>query len=102
MKFLKLIKDVFLNPIMIFIYIVFTAIFLPIYFHSPVNKYTGTIISISSWDGAAKLKTKNKSGKDTIINVSANRHEEFTVSQIITVWTGGDLFDGIASTKPQH
>lgn len=102
MKLLKLIKDIFWNPLSVCLYIMSISIFVITYFHSPVNKYTGTIISVSSWNGDAKLKTKNKSGKDTIIHVSVNRHEEFMVSQVITVWTGGDLFDGIATTKPQH
>lgn len=102
MKFLKLLKDIFWNPFSVCLYIMGFSIFIISYFHSPVNKYTGTVISVSSWDGSAKLKTKNKSGKDTIIHVTANRHEEFMISQVITVWTGGDLFNGIATTKPQH
>lgn len=102
MNFLKLLKDIFWNPLSVCLYIISISIFIIIYFHSPVNRYVGTVTEVSSWDGSAKLKTKTKSGKDTIIRVVANRHEEFMVSQIITVWTGGDLFDGIASTKPQH
>lgn len=102
MKLLKLIKDIFWNPLSVCLYIIGITVLIISYFHSPVNKYIGTVISVSSWDGSAKLKTKTKSGKDTIIHVTANRHEEFMVSQVITVWTGGDLFNGIATTKPQH
>lgn len=73
-----------------------------IYSHDPVHRYVGTVTEVSSWDGSAKLKTKTETGKDTILNVIANRHERFVVGQVITVWTGGDLFDGLASTEPQY
>jgi len=66
------------------------------------NRYIGTVIKVSSWDGAASLKTRNKSGKDTVLNVQPRRFERFTEGQIITVWTGGDLFSGVATTEPQN
>jgi len=69
--------------------------------HTKPNRYVGTVIKVSSWDGAASLKTKNKHGDDTIITVHPRRLERFTEGQIITVWTGGDLVGGIGSTEPQ-
>lgn len=65
------------------------------------NRYVGTVMKVSSWDGAASLKTRNKKGKDTIIEVKTRRHERFTEGQVITVWTGGDLIGEIATTEPQ-
>jgi hypothetical protein len=73
-----------------------------VYFHDPVHRYVGTVIEVSSWDGSAKLKTKTETGKDTLLNVVPSKYENFEEGQVITVWTGGDLFDGIASTEPQH
>jgi hypothetical protein len=70
-------------------------------FHTRSDKYVGTVMKVSSWDGAASLKTKNKRGQDTIIEVSPRRFERFTEGQVITVWTGGDLVGGIATTNPQ-
>ena len=69
--------------------------------HTKSNRYVGTVIKVSSWDGAASLKTKNKRGEDTIIEVSPRRNERFTEGQVITVWTGGDLVGGIGTTNPQ-
>ncbi len=69
--------------------------------HTKSDKYVGTVMKVSSWDGAASLKTKNKRGKDTIIMVHTRRYERFTEGQIITVWTGGDLIGEIATTEPQ-
>ena len=69
--------------------------------HTESNRYVGTVMKVSSWDGAASLKTKNKRGEDTIIEVNPRRFERFTEGQVITVWTGGDLIDGIATTEPQ-
>jgi hypothetical protein len=78
------------------------AIALIVALHTESNRYIGKIIKVSSWDGAATLKTKNKAGKDTIINVQPRRFERFTPGQIITVWTGGDLIGEIATTDPQN
>lgn len=69
--------------------------------HTEPNRYIGTVIKVSSWDGAASLKTKNKSGKDTILIVQPRRFERFMVGQIITAWTGGDALPGVATTDPQ-
>ena len=100
--FLKGVKDVIFNPITILLLVAFVSMFLMAYFHTQPKKYVGTVVEVSSWDGNARLKTKTRSGKDTILNVHCNKHEQFEVGKVITVWTGGDLFDGIASTKPQH
>lgn len=101
-KFLLFLKDFFWNPMMFLIAFGTFSIFLIAYFHTTPKKYVGVVIEVSSWDGNALLKTKTYSGKDTILHVHRNKHESFEKGQIITVWTGGDLFDGIASTKPQH
>lgn len=69
--------------------------------HTKPNRYVGTVIKVSSWDGAASLKTKNREGVDTIIRVNTRRHERFTEGQVITVWTGGGLIGEIATTDPQ-
>lgn len=69
--------------------------------HTKSDKYVGTVIKVSSWDGAASLKTKNKRGQDTIIEVKPRRFERFTEGQVITAWTGGDLIGDIATTNPQ-
>jgi hypothetical protein len=78
------------------------AISISIITHDKANQYTGKVISVSSWDGTAELLTQTCNGKDTVLTVKPNRYESFVLNQTITVWTGGDLFDGIASTKPQH
>jgi hypothetical protein len=69
--------------------------------HTKSDRYVGTVIKVSSWDGAASLKTKNKMGVDTVIEVKPRRLERFTEGQTITVWTGGDLIGEIATTNPQ-
>jgi hypothetical protein len=78
------------------------AIWSLIYFHDTPHKYVGTVIEVSAWDGSAKLKTKTETRKDTLLNVIPGKYERFVLGQVITVWTGGDLFDGIASTEPQY
>ena len=70
--------------------------------HTVPKRYVGTITHVDSWDGAATLKTTTIAGKDTTLRVSARRSESFVVGQIITVWTGGDILTGIATTQPQH
>lgn len=70
--------------------------------HDEPHRYVGVVTSVSSWNGDATLKTKTETGKDTTLNVVARKYEHFVEGQVITVWTGGDLFDGIASTYPQH
>lgn len=97
---MKILKKLFLNPIMIFIYVSLSFIFILKSCHKPVKRYVGTVTSVSAWDGYAKLKTKNKAGQDTIIIIHPNRHEQFTLSQIITVWTGGDLIGDFGTTSP--
>ena len=77
------------------------CILLIVALHTKPNRYVGTVIKVSTWDGAASLKTKNKQGEDTIIRVNTRRHERFTEGQIITAWTGGDLIGEIATTDPQ-
>jgi hypothetical protein len=69
--------------------------------HTKSDKYVGTVVKVSSWDGAASLKTKNKRGQDTIIEVKPRRFERFTEGQVITAWIGGDLIGDIATTNPQ-
>ena len=69
--------------------------------HTKSDKYVGTVMKVSSWDGAASLKTKTKRGQDTVIEVKPRRFERFTEGQVITVWTGGDLIGDIATTNPQ-
>jgi len=70
--------------------------------HTTPHKYVGVVTSVSSWDGDATLKTKTEFGKDTTLLVVSRKYERFVVGQVITVWTGGDLFEGIASTDPQN
>lgn len=99
---MKLLKTIFWNPAMFIFLLVTFFMFLIGYFHTTPKRYVGEVIEVSSWDGKAVLKTKTESHKDTMLNVSPSRHESFVVGQIITVWTGGDLFSGIATTQPQH
>ena len=86
---------------LIFVGIPILVLGLIIVLHTEPNRYVGTVMKVSIWDGAASLKTKNKEGKDTIIEVKPRRSERFTEGQVITVWTGGDLVGGIATTNPQ-
>jgi hypothetical protein len=86
---------------LIFVGIPILVLVLIIVMHTEPNRYVGTVMKVSSWDGAASLKTKNKRGQDTIIEVKPRRFERFTEGQIITVWTGGDLIGDIATTNPQ-
>ena len=67
----------------------------------PVHRYTGEVISVSSWDGSAVLRTKTETGKDTLIDVHNSKRERFVEGQIITVWTGGDLIGDFGTTRPQ-
>jgi hypothetical protein len=86
---------------LIFVGIPILVLVLIIVMHTEPNRYVGTVMKVSSWDGAASLKTKNKRGQDTIIEVKPRRFERFTKGQVITVWTGGDLIGDIATTEPQ-
>ena len=95
----KILKDIGL--LLIFIGIPILSILLITALHTKPNRYIGKVIRVSSWDGAASLKTKNKRGKDIIISVHPRRYERFVEGQIITVWTGGDLIGEIATTEPQ-
>ena len=90
-----------ISPFLILVGIPILSILLIIALHTKPNRYVGRVTRVSSWDGAASLKTKNKHGDDTIITVHPRRLERFTEGQIITVWTGGDLVGGIGSTEPQ-
>jgi len=101
-KIMKLIKSIFWNPFAFLILSAIVFMFIISYLHTTPKCYIGTVIEVSSWDGYAKLKTKTKLGKDTILRVTPKKRERFVVGQIITAWTGGDLFSGIASTDPQH
>jgi hypothetical protein len=89
------------RAMVIMILVPILSILLILALHTKPNRYVGKVIRVSSWDGAASLKTKNKRGKDTIITVHTRRYERFTEGQIITVWTGGDLIGEIATTEPQ-
>jgi hypothetical protein len=71
-------------------------------FHESPKKYVGVVVDVSSWSGNAKLRTSSSKGMDTIIDVQAQKNEVFSVGQTITVWSGGELFTGIATTKPQN
>ena len=93
-------KDLML-PILLLVGVPILCILLITALHTKPNRYVGTVIEVSSWDGAASLKTRNKKGEDTIIRVNTRRHERFTEGQVITVWTGGDLIGEIATTDPQ-
>lgn len=100
---MKFIKSIFTSSVFwVFFVMPVGSIALIITLHDTPHKYVGKVINVSSWNGNATLKTKTEAGKDTILTVVPNRYERFENDQIITVWTGGDLFDGIASTKPQH
>ena len=100
---MKTIKSIFTSSIFWFLFVIPVAsITLIIYTHTTPHKYVGVVINVSSWNGNATLKTKTENGKDTTLRVVARKYERFEEGQIITVWTGGDLFDGIASTEPQH
>lgn len=65
----------------------------------PVTRYVGEIIEVDYWNGDAKLKTKTKLGKDTIVYVDKKRHEKFVVGQVITCWCGGENID--CNTNPR-
>lgn len=100
---MKVLKNIFLSPLAYFFYVIGGLILIMNMCHSVPKRYVGTVISVSKWDGSAKLKTKTASGKDTIVYVEhANRYEKFEVGQVITVWTGGDLIGDFATTKPQY
>ncbi len=92
---------IFLNRLFIFSIFLGVVICL-ICFHEQPKKYVGVVVDVSSWSGDAKLKTKSSIGRDTIIDVHAQRNESFEVGQTITVWSGGELFTGVATTKPQN
>ena len=68
---------------------------------TPVHRYVGEVVSVSSWDGSAILKTKTETGKDTTVVVHTSKHEKFVEGQTITVWTGGDLMGDFGTTRPQ-
>ena len=69
--------------------------------NTPVHRYVGTVISVSSWDGKARVRTKGLHNQDTVLDVICKRRERFVVGQVLTVWSGGDLIGDIASTDPQ-
>lgn len=91
-----------IKEVLVIIALPILAIGLIVALHTEPNRYIGKVIKVSSWNGAASLKTKNKKGKDTIIDVHPRRFERFVPGQIITVWTGGDLIGEIATTEPQN
>ena len=96
---MKRLAEFFFNPMMYILYSVAGMMFLLAYCHKPVKRYVGTVISVSSWDCSASLKTKTSSGKDTMLFVHARRNECFEAGQVITVWTGGDLTGDFGTTK---
>ena len=91
-----------IKEVLVIILLPILAIGLIVALHTEPNRYIGKVIKVSSWNGAASLKTKNEKGKDTIIDVHPRRFERFVPGQVITVWTGGDLFSGVATTEPQN
>lgn len=97
-----LLKFLFWNPVGFLLAFMSVSLFLISYAHTPPKRFVGTVIYVSSWDGQAKLKTKTITGKDTALLVHPLNHEHFVVGQVITVWTGGELFSGIATTRPQE
>jgi hypothetical protein len=99
-----LLKSLFWNPMGLLLGITSVGLFWVAYTSTPSKRYVGTIVSVSSWDGKAFLKTKTlKTNKDTLLSVHCScRGERFVVGQVLTVWTGGELFDGIATTRPQE
>ena len=100
---MKFIKSIFTSSAFwVFFVMPVASISLIILTHDTPHRYVGKVIDVSSWNGNAKLQTKTETGKDTILTVHPRKHERFVEGQIITVWTGGDLFDGIASTTPQN
>lgn len=98
---MKALKEIFWNPMSIFIYISVVGLFLCALFYTKPKRYVGTVTEVSSWSGDATLKTKTESGKDTTLHVCKHKFEQFVVGQVITVWTGGELIGDIASTHPQ-
>ena len=101
-KFCRDIKFLFWNPLTLFLVFGMFGIFICMLLHTTPKKYVGIVREISLWDGNAILDTKTKNGKDTIIIVHQHKYEVFEVGQTITIWTGGDLYDGFGTTKPQH
>ena len=100
---MKLIKSIFTSAVFwVLLVMPATFICLLIAHHTTPHRYVGTVVSVSSWDGSAKLKTKTETGKDTTLNVVTRKYERFVEGQVITVWTGGDLIGGVASTEPQN
>lgn len=100
---MKFVKSIFTSSgFWVLVVMPVTFISIIVLTRDPVHQYTGRVISVDSWNGNAKLLTKTQTGKDTILIVQNRKYERFVVNQTITVWTGGDLFDGIASTEPQN
>jgi hypothetical protein len=100
---MKFIKSIFTSSAFwVLVVMPIAAVSLIILTHDPVHQYTGRVISVDWWNGDAKLLTKTQTGKDTVLIVQKRKYECFVIDQTITVWTGGDLFDGIASTEPQN
>jgi hypothetical protein len=95
-------KEIFWNPLMFIFTLGMFFVFISSLLHTKPTRYVGTIREVSIWDGNAILDTKTINGKDTLLHVHKNKFESFEEGQTITVWTGGDLFDGIATTSPQH
>ena len=81
------------------------CISLLILLYTPPRRYVGKVVNVNIWSGNAELKTKTEKGKDTLITVQPRSsrfyQEKFVEGQTLTVWTGGTLVGGIASTEPQ-
>jgi len=89
-----------MRNLIIFFLIGLSLVMIQALFQSPSHRYVGTVISVESWDGTAKLLTKTDNNKDTVIIVRPHRYERFVVNQTLTVWTGGDCIND-ATTYPQ-
>lgn len=101
-KMFYFIKDVFWNPVIFLLVLSMLFVYISKILHTTPKKYVGTVREVSLWDGNATLETKTQNGKDTIVIVHHRKGEKFEDGQIITIWTGGDLFDGFGTTQPQH
>lgn len=54
---MKVLKNIFLSPLAYFLYTMILLVLVMHYCHSTPKRYAGTIISVSEFDGSAKLKT---------------------------------------------
>jgi hypothetical protein len=89
-----------MKNLFIFLLIAVSLLMIEALLKSPPHRYVGRIISVDSWNGAAKLLTKTDNNKDSVIIVIPNRYEHFVVNQVITAWTGGEMINN-ATTTPQ-